>query len=342
MMMASNKKRKVSNETRMKQLPKLLRADVHKTAKSRKEHLNYYKYEEGKVKRLAEDYFFGNENESLYRFVPALVEIQKSRMNPEHFKRLEGNYYRWKYEKVLKEVNLSKCSSGSGSFDKSAKEDNIDAGVLNNGNEEDKKGESKEDSICKAQEKDWKNGLFFRAENFSHILSDLKDFRISFELKVGYDFLPWIYLKSVKENGEERIGMFAGRDFGEGVVVGFYIGHPLLKWLEAFTVEIPPEYDGELQKMHLLPETEAEHYMWFYDDEGFMTACDPVNAKSDEEGKFQNVACGGSIFVGMGFHLAASLSVHGNIDVDNNGCLKTDKSVPIDTELVWNSVAESE
>jgi len=166
MMMASNKKRKVSNETRMKQLPKLLRADVHKTAKSRKEHLNYYKYEEGKVKHLAEDYFFGNENESLYRFVPALVEIQKSRMNPEHFKRLEGNYYRWKYEKVLKEVNLSKCSSGSGSFDKSAKEDNIDAGVLNNGNEEDKKGESKEDSICKAQEKDWKNGLFFRAENF--------------------------------------------------------------------------------------------------------------------------------------------------------------------------------
>ena len=75
MMMATNKKRKVSNET-MEQLPKLLLADVHKSLKNRNEHLNYYKYEEGKVERLAEDYFFGNENESLYRFVPFLLLLK--------------------------------------------------------------------------------------------------------------------------------------------------------------------------------------------------------------------------------------------------------------------------
>ena len=32
--------------------------------------------------------------------------------------------------------------------------------------------------------------------------------------------------------------------------------------------------------------------MWFYDDEGYITACGPVNKVSDEEGKFHNVVSG--------------------------------------------------
>ena len=50
---------------------------------------------------------------------------------------------------------------------------------------------------------------------------------------------------------------------------------------------------------------------------------------------------GEPIFVRMGFHSVSMSSDEWNIVVDDNGCFKTDKSVAIDTELVWKAVGEN-
>ncbi len=88
--------------------------------------------------------------------------------------------------------------------------------------------------------------------------------------------------------------------------IGFYISYPWLKWPEAFTDTLPEDYDAELQRQELLPTEEAGDYMWFMDNAGFMTACDPVHKPRQEKDKANDVTVGKRI-LGMGFHIVNAL-----------------------------------
>ena len=66
--------------------------------------------------------------------------------------------------------------------------------------------------------------------------------------------------------------------------------------------------------------------MWFYDDKGFMTACDPFNKPQSKP------SC--KSILGMGFHLVDVAEEVGNIVVNDNGCVKTTTKIKVDTQLV--------
>jgi hypothetical protein len=263
-MASEKKKRKTSDSATVPALfhglGKLKRADHFIHIASRKNHLGYYKYEKKTHKTSAADYLFEKtqQNELLPQ-LSTLIEIQKSHMKPELFESLEGACYRWKYERVLE-----------GRFVEKFKDNNM---------LQDLKMPASMPGL-----KDSKDHI--QAENFSKNFLDLKkNCRIVLELKKENDFHPWIYFKTVKEeDGKERIGMFAGRNFPWKSTIGFYISHPWLRWTEPFTIQPPLEYDKHFQDKHLLPVNEANSYFWFYDDEGFITACDPLRKPPLPEG----------------------------------------------------------
>jgi hypothetical protein len=139
----------------------------------------------------------------------------------------------------------------------------------------------------------------------------------------------------VKVDEKKTIGMFAYRTFPPNTGIGFYVVHPWFKWVQPFTVTPPEQYDAYLQLKHYIPEKEADAYMWFYDDEDYMTCCDPLRKKcSDKKGIPQKVVPCKRI-LGMGFHLVKTKVDDLNIVVDNNGCIKTTKEVKAGTELVF-------
>ena len=362
-------------------------------------YIQYYGYQKG-MEDVAREYFFENGEAELLPFLPTLVEIQKTRMDPERFKSLEGICYQWKYEKVLKGLHIwkskSKSDEGSGSdssYNDSDTESETESESKNKndsktdnerGNKTDKdteipievegllkgelnkgKGESRPidtrprlipsinnrdnpepvsttnlnrgkrkirrrfEAHIHSKEKEWKK--YIRTGTFARNFLKLKNSRILLELKEGSKFAPWIYLKTVEVEGKKTIGVFAGRNFPAQTGIGFYISHPWFKWVEPFTITPPVEHDIYLQGKHLLPEEEASNYMWFYDDKGFMTACDPISKPLHEKGQPQVVSR--RRILGMGFHLGNE-SDEKNIVVDNNGCIKTTKIISVDTELI--------
>jgi hypothetical protein len=300
-------------------LKALRRGEAFKHKTDMKNHIKYYEYEQSKMIHLAEDYLLEDKkNNKVLPFLPTLVQIQKCRMDPELFGTLEGKYYQWKYQKVLKEPYICKSDGNGSNESDSDSESESDSDSNKTDNKTDNKGsDNMKESI--------------RAPKFARNFLNLKDSQISLELKKGSEFVPWVYFKTVKVKGKKTIGMFAGRNFPAKTAIGFYISHPWFKWVEAFTETPPESYDEYLQGKHLLPEDEAEAYMWFYDDEGFMTACDPVRKPPDEKGKLQTVPR--KRILGMGFHLV-NVSQSPNISLDDNGCVKTTMQINVDTELV--------
>ena len=296
-------------------------------------HLQYYRYEEGTINALAQEYLFHGKDELMLPFLPTLIELQKSRMNPELFNNLEGKYYQWKYERILKETHVWKsnhdwsdndndCNSES---DSKSKNDDLIMQVTKA--ERVPKDDSKSSPKETSQE-------YIRGVEFKKNVLKLKDSRISLELKkAGKEgkFVPWIYFKTVEVEGKKTIGMFAGRNFPSKAGIGFYISYPWLKWPEAFTDTPPEEYDAELQLQKLLPTEEAGDYMWFMDNAGFMTACDPMNKLPQEKDKEDDVTVGKRI-LGMGFHLVKKLD-KANIEVDDNGCIRTICKIKVDIQL---------
>jgi hypothetical protein len=278
-----------------------------------KKHTEYYKYNDSKKKDVQE-YLLGKDKNDLFPFLPALSEIQKSRMNPDLFETFEGKHYQWKYEKVLKGPYIWK-SSGNLRGDSDIDSDND--------SDSDKKMKIPDDTD------------YVRARKFTMNTLDLQQNRISLELKKGNNFAPWIYFKTVEVQGKKTVGVFANRDFPVNVTIGFYISHPWFKWVEPFTVEPPNEYDAYLQQKHLLPEEEANSYLWFYDDEGYMTACDPVRRPPKEKGEKEDNVPRKRI-IGMGFHLVNETeSVNGaNMVVDCDGCVKTKKEILAGTQII--------
>jgi hypothetical protein len=265
---------------------------------------------------MAQDYLLESHPDELLPYLSTLIEIQKSRMNPQLFKTLESEYCQWKYERVLEGVYISNSDK------------KIDATKSNNNNMLYEKSEtnSKRTASMAGSEDS------IKANNFSNNFLNLKNSRILLELKEGNDFRPWIYFKTVQEEGKERIGMFAGRHFPSDNGIGFYISYPWLTWAEPFTDPPPEEYDAYFQRENLLPKDEAnDACMWFYDDEGFMTACNPVKQPSDLKAVAEVASC--DRILGMGFHLV-STSKRPTILVDDDGCVKTKTNIEVDMELV--------
>ena len=334
--------------------------------KKEKDHENYYKYEDTSIFDLALECLFEDEKNhehkkkehELLPFLLSLIEIQKTRMKPELFKTLEGQCYQWKYEEILNEAHVEKSSHSSDSHsdsesssdsssskrrsnrktDKSTDKKH-DNGESNNNDKKHKakeiiteekdgvKEESKNDSGKKDGEEE------IKGTNFVKSFGELNNSRIFLELKKESEFVPWIYFKTVEKEGKKTIGMFAGRDFPSRSGIGFYISHPWLKWPEPFTKTPPEDYVLRLQNAELLPVKEADACMWFYDDGGFVTACDPI--RKPPTGKQEDVLPSKRI-LGMGFHLVnlAEDLADANVEVDSNGCVKTMKSIKVGTELV--------
>lgn len=324
-------------------------------------HKEYYSYNKKNMKEMAKEYLLENGEKELLPFLSTLIEIQKSRMNPELFENLEGKYYQWKYEKVLKGAYIWKSNSSSNNDSSSDSNNDSDSDSDGDSNNSSSKSKSKKESKpiqsdpsqsnpiqcnnkgISTEEKDTaEDGLKIDSENkkfkeyirigkFAKNFLKLNTSRISLELKKGSNFVPWIYFQTVKVEEKKTIGMFAGRNFPPGAGIGFYISYPWFTWEEPFTVEPPESYDTYLKTKHLIPEEETDACMWFYDDEGFMTLCDPISRPADEKGKPQCVSC--KRILGMGFHLV-NVSDEPNIVVDHNGCVKTTKNINIGTELV--------
>ena len=329
-------------------------------------HLQYYRYEERTINALAEDYLFP-EKHGLLRFLPTLIELQKSRMNPVLFGNLEGIYYQWKYEHVLRQTHVWKsdhgrsnngndCNSESNSNSKNddsmmqvTKAKSAPKDDSRSPPKEASKADNKTDNETADNKTDNKttevsnktdnkttevSKEYIRGIKFGKNVLNLKNSKISLELKEGGKegtFVPWIYLKTVEVKGKKTIGMFAGRNFPSKTGIGFYISYPWLKWPEAFTDTPPEDYDAELQRQELLPTEEAGDYMWFMDNAGFMTACDPVHKPRQEKDKANDVTVGKRI-LGMGFHLVKELD-KANIEVDDNGCIRTICKIKVDTQL---------
>jgi hypothetical protein len=342
--MQRSKKQKLLIPKKFEGLKGLPRAEQFEDTNAAKAHLEYYSYKKSNIGSLAKEYMVGKDErkkEYALSFIPTLVEIQKSRMDPALFESLEGKYYQWKQERVLRgpyiwnsDTRNDESSTGDNDDEDENDNDNDDGsniGTETKDNENNKK-ESNNDSNDTEESKTNKDSLrYIRAGKVEINVLQLNKYRISLELKRGKDFVPWIYFKTVNVKGKKTIGMFAGRDFSYGVVIGFYISHPWFKWVEPFTVEPPDNYDAELQKKHLLPEEDASGYMWFYDDKGFMTACDPITAPPRQKGEPLDEPR--KRIIGMGFHLVND-SKKRNIAVDDNGSIKTTMAIEIDTELV--------
>ena len=62
-----------------------------------------------------------------------------------------------------------------------------------------------------------------------------------------------------------------------------------------------------------------------------LTACDPVNQSPQEKEKADDVTLGKRI-LGMGFHLVNQLD-KANIEVDDNGCIRTIGKIKVDIQL---------
>ena len=301
----------------------------------RRTHLQYYKYEKKKIERLAEEYLFENENKKLLPFLPTLIELQKTRMNPGLFQTLDGNYYQWKYEQVLHAPHISKSTVNESSSKKS--ESNSNSNSKSNLDETTNKkvdDTTKNDGMSDGNSDDESGVQYIQAGDFKKNFHDLKEGQIPLLLKVRDDFVPWVHFKTVEMEKKDTIGMFASQHFPKRSGIGFYIGHPWLTWPEPFTVVVPMEYDAELQLKHLLPETNAGAYMWFYNDQGYMTCCDPINKPPDLQAQSQSAPS--ETILGMGFHLvnqSQDTELH-NIEIDNNGCVKTTKDIRVGTQLV--------
>jgi hypothetical protein len=250
--------------------------------------------------------FVKQQQNELLPHLSALIEIQKSRMKPELFESLEGACCRWKCERVLEGPFVVKFK--------------------NNNMLQDLKMPASMPGL-----KDSKDHI--QAETFSRNFLDLKEnCRIVLELKKENDFHPGIYFKTVKEeDGKERIGMFAGRNFPRKSTIGFCISHPWLRWTEPFTIQPSLECDKHFQDKHLLPVTEANSCFWFYDDEGIITACDPLRKPLLPEGTEETVVPSKRI-LGMGLHLVSEAK-RPAIIVDDDGPVKTTMKIKIDAEL---------
>ena len=125
--------------------------------------------------------------------------------------------------------------------------------------------------------------------------------------------------------------MFVGQTFPPQTGNGFYISHPWFRWVQPFTITPPKNYDAYLLGKHLIPEVEADAYMWFYDGKGFIAACNPISKPPEEKDKQQDVPP--KRILGMGFHLV-NVSDEPTIEVDHDGFVKTTKNINVNTELV--------
>jgi hypothetical protein len=206
-------------------------------------HKAYYKYEKSTIEDQARDYLLENGEEELLPFLLTLIEIQKTRMDPKLFKSLEGNCYRWKYEEILEgpyiwKSNVKSSSSNDSDGDGESKSDsnsnsnsNSETNQKTNNNDDSDSDKNKNNNESKRashnNNKDKEIPTeYIKAVEFAKKFQELKNSRISLELKKGTDFVPWIYLKTVVVEGEETIGVFAGRSFPAQSAIGFYISYP--------------------------------------------------------------------------------------------------------------------
>jgi hypothetical protein len=305
--------------------PELEVGSEFEVVKEQRKHLKYYRYDKKDVKKEAGLYLLEGEQSKvdLCSFLFTLITLQKTRMDPKGFAELDGKSYQWKYEEVLKAPHVWKGVSNSSTdsvvTDKTGKNSN-----------------SKDETASAGD-------LHIRTKDFLKNLLSLDGSKLVLELNEEKEvFVPWIHLKTFDIEGKATTGVFASRDFPAKAAIGFYISHPWLEWSEPWKTTPSADQDAELQIRNFLPNNdEASSYMWFYNDKGFLTACDPIQKKPAQKPSGVQTVPSQRI-LGMGFHFLniTECENFANVQIDTNGTIKTTKQVKANEQLMMYVEAE--